>query len=146
MSFRWHPTRHFEYRIYDDNYDGPSEIKYQSSTEAIPTTIPAPVICTDIVWTKDFSSNLNVAATAAIDDDDDDDNKLNAKLKLDGKNLIGNLNGIQQEYLTAHDVSSYGNNYYNNIDKEVNIYDRSNAENPPSLPPGSNMLYIHSII
>ena len=47
---------------------------------------------------------------------------MNAKLKLDDKNSIGNLNGIQQEYLIAHDISSHGNNYYDYIDKEILLF------------------------
>ena len=50
---------------YDDNYDGPSKSKHQSSTEAVPTTVPVPVICTDIVSTKTISLKLIVTAAAA---------------------------------------------------------------------------------
>ena len=100
-----------ESKNYDDNYDGPSESKYQSSTEAVPTTTPASVIRTDIVSTETGSSSsiAVVAAATAADSyandlaitapgvvsnedansiliaDDDDDNNSNTKLKLDGE-------------------------------------------------------------
>ena len=60
-------------------------------------------------------------------------------MKLDDKNSIGNLNGIQQEYSTEYNISSHGNNHYDNTDKEIYsaqrhvIYDRSNAEKSPVI-------------
>ena len=108
--------------------------KYHSSTEAVPKTTPALVNRTDIVSNEDASSNLTVVtATAAANDDDD--NNSNLKLKLDGENLIGHINGIQQEYLTEYEASSHGNNYYDN--KYGVFCDRSDDDNPPPLPPES---------
>ena len=76
-------------------------------------TLTAPVSCTDIVAIKSVSSNLNVATAATDDDNNDNYDNLNAKLKLDGENSIGNLNGIQQEYLPGE---------YYNLDEYVNAY------------------------
>ena len=87
--------------------------KYHSSTEAVPTITSAPVNRTDIVSNEDATLNLTVV-TAAAAATDDDDNSSNVKLKLDGETSIGNLNGIQQEYLTEYEASSHGNNYYDN--------------------------------
>ena len=45
--------------------------------------------------------------------------------------------------MTEYNISSHGNNHYDNTDKEIYsaqrhvIYDGSNAENPPPLPPES---------
>ena len=95
---------------------------------------------------KDASPNFNVGAVGAVGAaTDDDDNNLNAKFKLDGENLIGNLNGIQQEYLTEYVIPSHSNNYSTNIDKEIYINDRNNTENPPPLSSKSNTLCIYSI-
>jgi len=115
----------------------------------------------EIVSKEDVGSSLNEDVAAAATDDG---NGLNAKLKLDDENLIENLNGIQQEYLTEDVISSHGNNYYDNIDNAKSppicenlivdldgirdetyqvkrkcnlIYDRSDDVNPPLLPPES---------
>ena len=104
----WRPHQDEEYPV--------EERIVLPSTE---TTTTVSVIRTDIESTEGVSSNSNVVVvSAAATDDDDDDANLNAKLKLDDENSIGNLNGIQQEY------SSHSNNYYDNID----------ANNPLSLP------------
>ena len=72
----------------------------------------------DIVSNKDIVSNLNVVHA---DDDDDIDN---AKSPPECKNSIGDLDGIEDEDYQVK--GKYGL-----------IYDRSDAINPPPLPPES---------
>ena len=73
----WRPHQDEEYPV--DSIPVSYEIdnaKYHSSTEAVPTSTPVPVNCTDVVSNEDTSSNLTVvtvvtaAAAAATDDDD----------------------------------------------------------------------------
>ena len=106
-------------------YDAPKpedeidNAKYQSSTEAVPTTTPAPVIRTDIVLTEDFSLNLNIFAVAAAAEDD---NNFNAKIHLECENSIVDLDGIQQdegEALLPPESLDSNNFNYDDIDKET---------------------------
>ena len=87
---------------------------------------------TEVVVSNKNSSNLTAAAAAT---DDDDDNN-NAKSLPKCENLIGYLDGIQDEYY--HVRQKYGS-----------IIDRSDDFNPPPLPPESsayavNIPCIHS--
>ena len=123
----------------DATADNIDKAEFQNSTVAV-STATTTVFSTEFVSNRDnFLSNLIVVVAA-------DDNNLNAKLKIDVKNSIGKLNDIRQEYLPTEyndvkkDSVSDDNNYYGVI------YDRTDDDNPPSLPPESNMPCIHSII
>ena len=102
-------------------------------TKSATTTI-TPVF-TEIVLTKEVVSNLNV-----VDADDDVDN---AKLPLRYKNLIGDLDGIDNKYyqVKGNNKDDVGNVRYDGVpDNNDNygvIYDRSDDVNPPPLPPES---------
>ena len=99
------------------NYDGPSESIYQSSTEAVPTTIPAPVICADTVSIKTGSSNSIAATVAAAAAD-----------------------------LYANDLAITDPGMVSNEDGNlVLIADNDNDNNPPLLPPEQNLPCMHSI-
>ena len=89
-----------------------------------------------------YANDLAITNPGVVSNEDgnsiliaDDDDNSNAKLKLDGENLIRILNGIQQEYLTEYETSSHGNNYYDN--KYDVFCDRRDDDNSPTLPPES---------
>ena len=111
--------------------------KFQRSTVPVPVPVPITtssttttvirtemvlneeVIHTKIVSTGKAISNLNTVAAVV-----DDDNINNAKSPPKCGNPIGDLDGIKNEYYQADE-------------KYCSIYDRSDDDNPPPLPPES---------